>query len=124
MLLLRWFLNALILLLVSYIVPGIHFASNWSLLLTVIIFGLINALIRPLVILLTLPINILTFGFLTLIINALMFWLTSSIVKGFEVTNFWAAFWGALVYWLFTMLIDSLGKQDKVTKAKIINGKK
>ena len=116
---LRWFLNALILLLVSYIVPGIHFANNWSLFLTVIVFGLINALIRPLIIILTIPLNILTFGFLTLIINALMFWLTSTIVKGFEVDNFWASFWGAIVYWLFIMLIDSLGK-DKSTKAKIV----
>lgn len=124
MILLRWLLNALILLLVSYIVPGIHFANNWSLFITVVIFGLVNALVRPLVILLTLPVNILTFGFLTLIINALMFWLTSSIVKGFEVENFWAAFWGALVYWLFTMLINSFDPKDKVTKAKIVKGKK
>lgn len=122
--LLRWLLNALVLLLVSYIVPGIHFASNWSLMLTVIIFGLVNALIRPIVMLLTLPVNILTFGFLTLIINGLMFWLTSSIVKGFEVENFWAAFWGALVYWILTMLIDSFGSKDKTIKAKIVNDKK
>jgi putative membrane protein len=120
MLFLRWLLNALILLMVSYIVPGIHFTNSWSLMLTVVIFGLINALIRPLVIILTLPINILTLGLLTLIINALMFWLTSSIVKGFEVENFWAAFWGALVYWLFVLLIDSLGKDNKVTKAKTL----
>ena len=118
--LLRWILNALILLLVSYIVPGIHFASNWSLFLTVIVFGLINALIRPLVILLTLPVNILTLGFLTLIINALMFWLTSTIVKGFQVDNFWAAFWGALVYWLITMAINSIGSNDKPIKAKVV----
>ena len=120
MIILRWILNALILLLVSYIVPGIHFASNWSLFLTVIVFGLINALIRPLVILLTLPVNILTLGFLTLIINALMFWLTSTIVKGFQVDNFWAAFWGALVYWVITMIINSFGNNDKPVEAKIV----
>lgn len=120
MLLLRWLLNALILLLVSYIVPGIHFANNWSLFLTVIVFGLINALIRPLVIILTIPVNILTLGLFTLIINALMFWLTASIVKGFEVANFWAAFWGALVYWLLVMLIDSFSSKDNATKAKIV----
>lgn len=120
MILLRWLLNALILVLVSYIVPGIHFANNWSLFITVLVFGLVNALVRPLVLILTLPVNILTLGFLTLIINALMFWLTSSIVKGFEVQNFWAAFWGALVYWLFTMLIDSIGQKNKPLKAKIV----
>jgi len=112
---LRWILNALILLLVSYIVPGVHFTSNWSLFLTVIIFGLINALIRPLVIILTLPVNILTLGLFTLVINALMFWLTSTVVKGFEVANFWAAFWGALVYWLIVMFVNSLDNHRSLT---------
>lgn len=115
MLLLRWLLNALILLMVSYIVPGIHFANNWSLFLTVIVFGLINALIRPLVIILTIPVNILTLGLFTLVINALMFLLTASIVKGFEVANFWAAFWGALIYWLLVMLINSFDNGGRLT---------
>lgn len=106
MIILRWLLNALVLLLVSYIVPGIHFAGTWPLLVTALVFGLINALVRPLLIVLTLPINILTLGILTLFINALMFWLASTIVKGFEITNFWAAFWGALVYWLIILLIN------------------
>ena len=118
--LLRWLLNAIILLLVSYIVPGVHFANNWSLFFTVIIFGLINALIRPLIIVLTLPINIISLGFFTLIVNALMFWLTSSIVKGFQVDNFWAAFWGALVYWLLVMLVDSFSSSNKTLKAKVV----
>ncbi|HOX40968.1 MAG TPA: phage holin family protein [bacterium] len=113
MFLLRWILNALILLLVSYIVPGIYFSGTWSLLITVIIFGLINALVRPVLLLLTLPINILTLGLFTFIINALMFWLTSSIVRGFEVSNFWAAFWGALVYWLISTIISGFEKNDQ-----------
>lgn len=121
MILLRWILNALALLLVSYIVPGVQFSSTWALVITVIVFGLINALVRPILLILTLPINILTLGLLTLIINALLFWLTSSIVKGFEVSNFAAAFWGALVYWLITMFIDFIGTKNKVIKAKISN---
>ena len=119
----RWFLNALILLLVSYIVPGVSFSGTWSLLLTAIFLGLINALVRPILILLTLPINILTLGFFTLIINALMFWLASTIVKGFEIRDFWSAFWGALVYWILVMIVDSFGEKrnkNKPLKAKIV----
>lgn len=117
MLILRWVLNALVLLLVSKIVPGFTFASIWSLLITVIVFGLINALIRPVLLILTLPINILTLGLFTLIINALMFWLTASVVKGFEIQNFASAFWGAVVYWLITLLINYLEKSPENNKA-------
>ncbi len=119
MLFLRWFLNALILLLVSYVVPGITFSGTWPLLITVIVLGLVNALIRPILIILTLPINLLTLGLFTFIINALMFWLVSSIVKGFEIKDFASAFWGALVYWILVMFIDFLGTKNKVQKAKI-----
>lgn len=115
-LILRWVLNTLILLLVSNVVPGINFASFWSALIASLIFGLVNAVIRPLMILLTLPVNIVTFGLFTLVINALMFWLTSSIVKGFDVMSFGAAFWGALVYWLVVMVINYL--LDKPSSVK------
>ena len=110
--LLRWIINTLALLLASYIVPGVSFSSFWSALLASLIFGLINAIIRPIMILLTLPVNIVTLGLFTLVINALMFWLASSIVKGFTVTGFWPAFFGALVYWLVIMLINFIEKPD------------
>ena len=103
--------------LVAYIVPGIGFASFWSALITSAIFGLINAVIRPLMIILTLPINILTLGLFTLIINALMFWLASTIVKGFDVANFAAAFWGALAYWVIITIINFIFA-DRPTKVK------
>lgn len=103
---LRWILNALALLLVSKLVPGISFANTWSLLITVVVLGLVNALVRPIILLFTLPINVLTLGLFTLIINGLMFWLASSIVKGFEISNFTAAFWGALIYWILTVIIN------------------
>lgn len=105
MIFLRWLLNTLVLMLVANIVPGISFSSFWSALITSLVFGLINALIRPLVLLLTLPINILTLGLFTLIINALMFMLAGTIVKGFEVANFTSAFWGALIYWIIVTAI-------------------
>jgi len=114
---LRWLLNTFILMLVAYIVPGIGFASFWSALITSAVFGLINAIIRPLMIILTLPINILTLGLFTLIINALMFWLASTIVKGFDVANFAAAFWGALAYWVIITIINFIFA-DRPTKVK------
>ena len=110
-LLLRWILSAATLMLVAYYVPGISVASFYSALIAALILGLINALIRPLAILLTLPVNILTLGLFTLIINALMFWLASSIVKGFYVAGFWPAFWGALLMWVVGWLVSILLKK-------------
>jgi len=116
MILLRWLLNTLVLILVAWITPGIMFSSFWSALITSAVLGLINALIRPLIILLTLPINILTLGLFTLVINALMFWLASTIVKGFEIENFTAAFIGALVYMVIVMLLNFL--ESKAAKRR------
>lgn len=116
--LLHWLLNTSVLIIVAYIVPGISFSSFWSALITSAVFGVINAIIRPVMIFLTLPINILTLGLFTLIINAFMFWLASTIVKGFDVTNFGAAFWCALVYWLIITLINYL-LEDRPTKIKV-----
>jgi len=115
---LRWLLNTFILMFVAYIVPGVSFSGFWSALITSAIFGLINAIIRPLMIILTLPINIITLGLFTLIVNALMFWLASTIVKGFEVTGFAAAFWGALAYWIIIVVINYLF-EDRSTKIKV-----
>jgi putative membrane protein len=105
-LILRWLLSATALMLIAMYVPGIRIAGFYSALIAALIFGLINALIRPLALLLTLPVNILTLGLFTLVVNAFMFWLASTIVKGFYVTGFWPAFWGALIMWLVAWLIN------------------
>lgn len=104
--LLRWTLNSLILMLVAYLTPGVSIASFLTALIVSVIFGLINAVIRPIVLILTLPINILTLGLLTFIINALMFWLAGAIIKGFEIHNFASAFWGALTYCVIVTIIS------------------
>lgn len=111
-LLLRWLLSAAALMLVAYFVPGIVVGSFYAALVAALILGLINALIRPFILILTLPINILTLGLFTLIINALMFWLASSIVKGFFVAGFWPAFWGAFAMWLISWVVNSLLKEE------------
>ncbi len=107
-LLLRWLFGALSLVLVAYLVPGIAVASFYSALIAALVLGLVNALVRPILLILTLPVNILTLGLFTLVINALMFWLASSIVKGFSVVGFWPAFWGALVMWLISWLLNGI----------------
>lgn len=106
-LILHWIISALLLILVAYLVPGITVASFFSALIAALVLGLANALVRPILILFTLPINILTLGLFTLVINALMFLLVSSIVKGFNVDGFWPAFWGALVMSLISWIVDS-----------------
>lgn len=112
-LLLRWLVSALSVIAAAYIVPGVRVANFWSALIAALVIGLVNALIRPLIIILTLPVNILTLGLFTLVINALMFWLASSIVKGFDVANFPAAFWGALVFWLVSWIANGLIGTEK-----------
>ena len=109
-LLFRWLLSAAALMLIAYYVPGIYVTNFYSALVAALILGLVNALIRPLLIILTLPINIFTFGLFTLVINALMFWLAATIVKGFEVVGFWPAFAGALIMSLVSWLISWLLK--------------
>lgn len=107
-LLLRWLLSAVVLMLVAYLVPGIAVASFYSALIAALVLGLVNALVRPILIVLTLPVNILTLGLFTLVINALMFLLVSSIVKGFNVAGFWPAFWGALSMWLISWALNTV----------------
>ncbi|MEI6498841.1 MAG: phage holin family protein [bacterium] len=113
MLLLRWLLNTLILLIVANIVPGVGFASFWAALIASVVIGLLNALVRPIIIILTLPINILTLGLFTFVINAVVFLIASSIVKGFEISSFGAALSAAIVYWLLTMLVGLIERKNE-----------
>jgi putative membrane protein len=113
---LRWFINAVLLMIITYLVPGVEITSFFTALVVALVLGLVNAVIRPLIIILTLPINILTLGLFTLIINAFMFWLVSDIVKGFTITNFWSAFFAALIYALVSMFISSMDRSEPTVK--------
>ena len=110
----RWIISALLLILTSYIIPGLMVANFWTALIAAIILGLINAIIRPILIVLTLPVNILTLGLFTLVINGLLFWLAASFLKGFTVTGFWPAFFAALVYGLLTIFVNHLLAEKKI----------
>jgi len=101
-LLLTWLINALSLLAVPYVLPSVSVDSFYIALVTALALGLVNTLIRPLLLLITLPITILTLGLFTLVINGLMFWFVASFVEGFHVAGFWSAFWGAIVYSLIS----------------------
>ena len=107
-LILRWLLNALALIAVAYLYPGVQVESFFAALVAALVLGLVNAIIRPLVIILTLPINLLTLGLFTFVINALLFWFVAEIIKGFSVTGFVAALIGSLLYSLITLVISWL----------------
>ena len=91
-----------------HFVPGVYVTNFYAALVAVLALGLINALIKPIIVVLTLPFNILTLGFFTLIINTFLFWLAATVVKGFYVSGFWPAFWGALAMWVANWFINGL----------------
>lgn len=104
----RWLINGVALLLVAQLLGGIHVSGVFAALVAAAIFGLVNAFIRPVLIVLTLPINILTLGLFTFVVNALMLWLTAGLVPGFDVYGFWAALWGSILLSLVSAAIGWL----------------
>lgn len=113
--LLRWLINALALLLVAYIVPGFVVAGFYPALIAALLLGLMNAVVRPILLILTLPITLITLGLFTFVINALMLWFTSTIVKGFDITTFSAALFGAVILWLIGMVTNALLDSDRLS---------
>ncbi len=107
-LLLRWAINALALLVLPYIFDSIQVEGFYTALITAFALGLVNALIRPILIVLTLPINIVTLGLFTFVINGLLFWFVASFVKGFYVAGFWPAVGGAIVYSVISWALSAL----------------
>lgn len=93
----KWLLVALSLLLAAYLIPGITVASFYTALIVAALLGVVNVIIKPILITLTLPISILTLGLFTFVINGFLFWGLANIVKGFSVSGFWVAVLGALV---------------------------
>ena len=107
-LLIVWLINALALLALPYLVPGVNVASFGAALVAALVLGLVNAVIRPILILLMLPVTILTLGLFIFVINGLLFWFVASFVKGFSVQGFWSAFFGAIVYALISWAASAL----------------
>lgn len=105
-LLIRWLLLAAALLLVAHLYSGVTVASFGAALIAAFVIGLLNTLVRPLLVLLTLPITLLTLGLFLFVINALLFWWAGSMFEGFKVPSFGAALIGSLIYSLCCMVID------------------
>jgi len=103
-LLATWLVNAIVIIIAAQLLPGVHVAAFTTALLAALVLGVINAILKPILVLLTLPINLLTLGLFTFVINALLILLAAHIVTGFHVDNFW---W-ALLFSLIVSLIHSV----------------
>lgn len=112
-LLATWIINALALLALPYVVPSIRVANLGTALVVALVLGLINTLLRPVLILLTLPVTLLTLGLFIFVINALLFQLAGYLVRGFEVGGFWPALFGSVVYSLISWVLSALLLHNK-----------
>ena len=105
--LLHWGITALSLWVASHLFKGIRFSSTGALVVAALLLGLANAVVRPLLVLLTLPLTVLTFGLFLLVINALMLLLVAKLVEGFKVEGFWTAFWASLFITLLSLVLGA-----------------
>jgi putative membrane protein len=107
-LLLTWIINAVALLGVAFLMPSITISSFIAALAAALVLGLVNTLIRPVLVFLTLPVTLLSLGLFILVINGLLFWFVGSFVPGFVVSGFWSGFIGAIVYSIVSWLLSWL----------------
>ncbi len=107
-LLLVWLINALALLALPYVVPSVQVDGFVTALVAALVLGLVNSLIRPVLVLLTFPVTIVTLGLFIFVINGLLFWMVASFVEGFHVAGFWSAVLGAIVYALISWAASTL----------------
>jgi len=106
-----WILNALALIAVANFVPGIHVDGFAAALVAAFLLGLVNALVRPLLLLLTLPVTLVTLGLFIFVINGLLFWFVGSVLRDFVVDSFWHGILGALLYSLFSWALSAAAAQ-------------
>jgi putative membrane protein len=123
--LVRLLINAAALWVATHIVPGIDYQGRWtSLLIVALVFGVLNASVRPLIKVLTLPLLILTLGLFTLVINALMLmltgWFSDRLNLGFHVAGFWPAFWGGLVVSIVSLTLSIFVKSRRRTEVDVV----
>ncbi|MBU2499387.1 MAG: phage holin family protein [Proteobacteria bacterium] len=114
----RWLILTAAILLASYLIEGIQVRDYLSATLAAAILGILNAFFRPILIILTLPINILSLGLFTFVINAMLLKMASSLIPGFEVHGFWSALFGSLlisiVSWLLSSFINERGRVEVI----------
>ena len=111
-LILRWIINALALLVVAEVITGFSVDTFYHALVAAFVLGLLNAVIRPLLILITLPVNILTLGLFTFVINAFLLWFMSTFIAGVDIIGFWSAIGVAIILWAVSVVTNHLLKTD------------
>ncbi len=125
--LVRWLVLTVAIVFASYLISGIHVSGFFSALFAAAILGILNVFFRPILFILTLPINILTLGLFTFVINALMLKMASGVISGFEVHGFWSAVFGALVIsafnWILNSLINERGRVEYMDLRKRDDGR-
>ncbi len=118
----RWSILTLSIVAAAYLIEGIHVSNFFAALFAAALLGILNALFRPILILLTLPINILSLGLFTFVINALLLMMVSGVIGGFSVTGFWPALLGSLIIslvsWLLTAMVSDKGKFEVIALKK------
>ena len=123
----RWLVLTLAVLVAAYLIPGIAVRGFFSALLAAAMLGILNAFFRPILIILTLPINILTLGLFTFVINALLLMMASGVIGGFAVQGFWPALFGSLVIsiisWLLSSFINERGRVEYIDLQKRHDGR-
>lgn len=126
-LIIRWLFLTVAILVAAHLIEGIQVKGFWSAVFAAAILGVLNALFRPILIILTLPINILSLGLFTFVINAILIMMVSGVVGGFEVHGFWSALFGSLVIsvvsWLLNSFIDEQGRVGYIDLRKRKDGK-
>ncbi|VWX60341.1 putative membrane protein [Burkholderiales bacterium 8X] len=121
--LIQWALTALSLWVASHVFRGIRFDSKSALVVSALLLGLANAIVKPLLIVLTLPLTLLTFGLFLLVINALMILLVAAVVKGFRVSGFWTALFASIFVSLLSLVVGSLfGGSDPALNIQMPQG--
>ena len=103
-----WLINTVALFVLPYLMTSIRISGFWTALIAALVLGLVNALIRPILVVLTLPVTLVTLGLFIFVINGLLFWLVSRMVDGFYVSSFWAAIGGALLYSIISWALSTL----------------
>jgi len=113
MILIKWLISAIALLLTAYLLPGIEVASFYIALVVALFLGIVNIVLKPILVVLTLPITVMTLGLFTFVINGFLFWLLSTFIQGFIVDGFLIAIVGAFVVSVFSYLGNTLlGNKD------------
>lgn len=119
----RWIILTCAIIITSYLMDGIQVSGFFSAFFAAAILGILNAFFRPVLLLLTLPINILSFGLFTLVINAILLLMVSGLISGFRVYGLWSAIWGSLlislVSWLLTSFISEKGRVEYIDLKKV-----